>query len=366
MNNHYETIGVDTRAGEDVIRDAIRTTRKRYRQVAGSPNKEQARNAEVMMDRLAAAEETLLDADKRRAYDAELAAQRPAPEEKPPVARPTTDWEDTARSYLANGQPRNAAQAAKQATHADPESISAWTLRAYAALELKDYSDADFAASEAQRRSPDDAQIAGLLGDVYDAEHRYQDAERAFARAAAIEPSNPYWLGRVAWALSDQGRLQEALSLAGQITAQFPGEPYARKMNASMLLQDAEAALSQDRGGVYFTNKRQIAHVEQRLAQVAELGSQDEGVIAHFNEQRQNLENAKRRRFHRLSVRRILATIVLVIVTLVVLGSNSAGSIVFMVLMLGLWIWWTVERCWPRQWKINRRALGRAAGTGLQ
>lgn len=363
MDNYYELLGIDPSADEDKIREAIRTSRKRYRQVAGSPNKEQARNAEVMMDKLAAAESDLLDADKRKSYDARLISQ-PVPQAAAPAA--TSDWVETAKTYLANGSPRNAAQAAKQATVTQPESVEAWTVRAYAALELKDYSDADFAASEAQRREPGNAQISGLLGDVYDAEGDYRQAERAFARAAELESSNPYWHGRVAWAVSDQGRTKEALALANQITASFATSDYAKKVHAFMLLKDAESVLSRDSSGIYFTNKNQITYVEQRLAEVAAIGSAEPEIIEYYNETQGFVARAKVRRFTHISFRRIVLAVVLIIVMLVSFGSNNPGLGFFVLILAGLWIWWTIERCWPRQWKVNKKALGAAAKSGLQ
>ena len=364
MHDYYEILGIEASATEDAIRTVIRTTRKRYRQVAGSPNKEQARNAEIMMDRLAEAETELLDAGRRRAYDAKLAAQ-PEPKQERSNAG-SNDWVETAKNYLANGQPRNAVQAARQATLAAPEDIEAWTVRAYAALELRDYTDADFAASEAERRDPRNPEIAGLLGDVYDGESRYQQAEQAFARAAQLDPENPYWQGRVAWALCDQGRIAEALTRARQISARFPQSDYAKKVHSFILLEDAAAALSRDGDGTYFTNKKQLAHVQGRLEEVTAVGGPEGSTLEYYNHTSDSLKSAKKRQFHRITVRRIIANLLLVLFTLSLLFNESVGSGIFFLLITGLFVWWTVEKCWPYQWKINKKALGAAARTGLQ
>lgn len=367
MDNYYEILGVERSASEESIREAIRGTRKRYRQVAGSPNKEQARNAEVMMDKLAAAETELLDPARRKAYDTALAST-PAPTPVPATvpAAGGTDWVETAKSYLANGQPRNAAQAAKQATMERPDDSQAWVVRAYAALELKDYADADFAASEAHRREPADASIAGLLGDVYDGERDYVRAEQAFGRAAQLEPDNPYWQGRVAWAMVDQNRVADALRTATELTRKFPESAYAGTVRAFMLLRDAENSLSRQGDGIYVTNKAQIAHLEQRLTEVREIGSTQEGVLNYYAETQRIVEMAKKRRFTRITFRRIMLTVILAIIMFIAFGAGAADVGIIMLLLLGLWVWWTIERCWPRQWKVNKKELGAAAKTGLQ
>lgn len=370
-DNYYDILGISPEADADSIRGAIRKTRSRYRQVAGSPNKEQARNAEVMIEKLAEAEATLLDPEARKAYDAQLSAQ-PAPSvDRSPVSG-SSDWIETAKSYLANGQPRNAAQAAKEATRAEPNSVDAWTVRAYAALELKDHRDADFAASEAQKRDPQNPQTAGLLGDVYDDEGRYAEAERAFAHAAQLDPQNPYWRGRVAWSVSDQGRPQEAVQLAQQMLTHFPDDETAKSTYAIMLLKDAEAALSVAGDGIYYTNPRQIAHVEERLNVVRQVGAQSENVIGWYHEASQLLAGAKKRRFIwpgakpvvLLTVYALCFVWIFLWICTSVLG-DVLGTLVWLAANAGV-AYWLFTVTFPLQWHVNRRALGPAARTGLQ
>ena len=56
FNDYYDILKIDDSAAESEIKVAIRKTRSRYRNLTGSPNKDQARKAEHMIDVLAEAE----------------------------------------------------------------------------------------------------------------------------------------------------------------------------------------------------------------------------------------------------------------------------------------------------------------------
>lgn len=369
VDNYYEILGIDPSADEDTIRGAIRKTRSRYRQVAGSPNKEQARNAEVMIEKLAKADEVLLDPEARRGYDAQLSAQ-PAPSFEPtPAGGGSSNWIETAKSYLANGQPRNAAQAAKEATRAEPESVDAWTVRAYAALELRDFQDADFAASEAQKRDPGNPQMLGLVADVADGEGRYADAQRAFARAAELEPTNPYWAGRVAWAMGDQGNYEGAITYARQLVAHFTDSEYVKNTLAHQLLREADGALSKHpTNGGYFTNKKQIAHFEQRIAEVEGLRPLQEGAEGALADAKGHLAIGKKRRFIWPGVGTFVKYFIAWLVVAVFIASAFPGFLQFLVFVgtTGGLGWMLFNKVLPTQWSINKKALGPLAKTGLQ
>lgn len=372
LDNYYEILSIDTTADQESIRGAIRAQRRRYRQVAGSPNKERARNAEVMIEKIADAEATLLDPEARSAYDRQLASQPTTPDPEP-TADQSSDWLESAKTYLANGNPRNAAKAAKQATLVEPGSVDAWTVRAYAALELHDHSDADFAASEAQKRAPSNPQIAGLLGEVHMEEENFVSAERAFARAAQLEPKNPYWRSRVAWAVSDQpGRSLGSVQMAHQVTVNFPGDEYARGTYAVMLLNDAEGALSSSGTRVMFTNPRQIDYVEKRLDVVQQMGVGAASVTQWHGELEGLLKRAKKRRFISPSLVQVgMLVVYLLCVTwfLLLICTAIFGEVLGSILWLGLnaaLAYWSFVATFPLQWKITRRQAGAAATTGIQ
>lgn len=370
--NFYRELGIEPSSDLDAISTAIRENRRRYRQLAGSPKLEQRSLAEQKIKMLAEAEKRLSDPNSRAAYDEELRRQ-PAHVPVPQSTSKSSTWIESAQSYLANGQARNAAAAAKEATRAQPESIEAWKVRAYAALELQDFQDAEFSASEAQRRSPSDATVSGLLGDVYDAEERYADAEKAYSHAASIDTKNPHWPVRVAQTIHDQGRTKEAEEYAHAVLFKYPGNTEAKTTYAVMLLQAIESALSTDHDGSYITNKNQIAFVEARMGTVQELSSADEDLAVAYNEISQLLVQAKSRRFVwpgrdffvLVGVFVVFGTWILGWIITAIFGEFIGGWL-WLAANIGL-AWYTITKVLRRpQWYINQKALGPYAKTGLQ
>lgn len=370
--DYYELIGVDNTADDAAIKAAIRKTRGRFRMQQGSPDLDQSSRANRTIAEIAKAEETFASPEARQRYDQVLKSQ-PAPAQTPIPSIATSNWVDTAQSYLANGEARNAVSAAKEATRVEPNNIEAWIVRTRASLELGDTQDAEFSASESQRRGPERADVAGLLAAVYDREGRYPDAEKAFARAAQIEPQNPYWQGRVIWAKSDQGRTTQAVEDARLLVKQFAGNEYSRDVLAFILLEDADAALSKDaEGGLYFTNKKQLKFSKTRVDEVAVLGSNDDNVKQALAESMNHLKVGKSRRFVRLSVRRILLFAAWLFIgwtipTAIVMGvfGDTFGPILALAVNAGI-LYWFFNRTWRRTWSLNRRALGPYAKTGMQ
>ncbi len=229
IDNYYELFEIDPGADEDAIRASIRAARKRWRQLTGSPDKERARLAEQRMEELEAAETTLLDAAARTTYDAELTTQLSTPAAAPQVPQ-TTDWGERAKAYYLAGDVRNAYTAAKKATDVDAENTLGWLVYVWAATDLTRYDDADFASAELVERLPQLDTSHELRGGVLDAMGRYREAEIAFRKAVALTPSNAYYQGRAAWAVLDQGRVDDAVAEAWKLVERFPGEEYPAKV----------------------------------------------------------------------------------------------------------------------------------------
>ncbi len=233
LDNYYQILDIEFGADEATIEAAIKASRKRWRQMQGSPDKERARLAEQRMEQLEAASGTLLEPSARAAYDAALNSQLSAP---PVAASPTatTDWGERAKQYYNDGDLRNALTAAKKGTDVDSENNLTWLYYVLAATDLKLLDDADFASAELVNRVPDLHTSHDLRGSVLDSMKRYREAEISYRRAASLEPNNAYYLGRAAWAVLDQGRTDEAIAEAKEIAARFLESDYpARVLRAA-------------------------------------------------------------------------------------------------------------------------------------
>jgi tetratricopeptide (TPR) repeat protein len=225
--DYYTLFEIDRGADAAAIQAALKASRKRWRQLTGSPDKERARLAEQHMEHLEAAENVLLEESARAVYDAQLAAQAAVP-----VAPTTasTDWGVRAESYYFGGDVNNAYLAAKKGTDTDPENNLAWRVYVWAAVDLKRYEDADFASAELVQRVPQDATSHELRGGVLDAMGRFGDAEASFRRAVSLAPSKVYYQGRAAWAVLDQGRTDDAIREAWTLVERFPDDTYPVKV----------------------------------------------------------------------------------------------------------------------------------------
>lgn len=225
LDNYYAILDIEMGADTATIEQAVKASRKRWRQMQGSPDKDRARLAEQRMEQLEAASEILLDDTRRAQYDAQLTQQLATPS-APAAATAATDWAQRAREYYENGDVRNAFTAAKKGTDVASEDPNCWFYYVLSAIDLKRLEDADFASAELVHRLPGAHTSHDLRGSVLDQMRRYKEAEISFRTAAKLEPSRAYYHGRAAWAVLDQGRIDEAVSEARDVAARFPGDEY--------------------------------------------------------------------------------------------------------------------------------------------
>lgn len=370
--DYYELLGIDASADPDQVRAAIRKTRGRYRQQAGSPNLEQRSNAERMIALIGEAEKTLTDAATRQTYDAQRSAQpTEAPSPRPETTRPQSaltdgsEWIEEARTFLADGALRNASAAAMEATRVAPENVDGWLVRAEVALASQDFRDAEFAATEANRRAPSDPKVVGSLAEVFFAEERYAEAEKTFERVSILQPNEPYWQVRSAWTAIEQGRNEDALRTARDLVARHPNDQDVRDGLALLLLRDGEDAMAAaSDGGAYVTSKRQIAHIEARVAEVETLGPLSNRVTRFIDQARNNAAIGKKRRFLVPSGKTVgwlllwvfLGAWVIWFFASAILG-DTLGLFVGFAANVGIGYLF-FEQFFPPQWKLNQRILG--------
>lgn len=236
IDNYYAILDIEPGADSETIEAAIKAARKRWRQQQGSPDQERRSLAEQRMSQLEAARDILLDANRRAQYDVALTQQLSAVPEA--VQESGTNWGERAKQYYNDGDIRNAFTAAKKGTDVDSENVTTWMYYVLAAQDLKRWEDADFASAELVNRLPRVHSSHDLRGGVLDRMGRYKEAEISFRKAASLEPSSAYYHGRAAWAVLDQGRIDDAITEANDIAARFPDDDYPLRV-----LRAAAAAL---------------------------------------------------------------------------------------------------------------------------
>lgn len=72
VTNYYEELGISETSSLDDVKKSIKSNRKRYRQLTGSPNIDQRSMAERKMEIIAQAEKVFENEETRKKYDKEL------------------------------------------------------------------------------------------------------------------------------------------------------------------------------------------------------------------------------------------------------------------------------------------------------
>jgi cytochrome c-type biogenesis protein CcmH/NrfG len=97
--------------------------------------------------------------------------------------------------------PGKAAALLKQVLAADPESVEGWILMARVALVLDEVDRALDATARAITLVPEDARPLAMASRALTLLGRHEEAVTMAYRAVIVEPKNPLWHDRVAWAL---------------------------------------------------------------------------------------------------------------------------------------------------------------------
>ena len=115
----------------------------------------------------------------------------------------------------------------------------------------------------AARSRPEDAEAAGTLGLVYEANHRLEEAHECYRRAFDLAPDNPRWLARAAYALERLGEIPRAVELLDRHAAGFAQDARLQVLWGGLLLEVADLP----RARTAFTSARaaDAANVEALL-----------------------------------------------------------------------------------------------------
>lgn len=373
--DYYELLGIDQNATEEEIHKAVRNTRRRFRQLSGSPDQDKRSRAEKVINQLAEAEKILGDAAARQRYDANYAQasaaaqQQEEAQQQGPSASGGDFLEDAKRYYRA-GQMRNAIYAAKEATQVRSDDPEAWSLRASIDLDIEDYGDADFSVNQALRYAPHNPVLYDMLGTIANKEQRYADAIEAYNKAVLLEPNDGYFPTMKAMNMFAAGQHDQSLDFIRQTQQKFPDDKFVKVMHVSILLDMITWIQSNDASATrfWYANTKQIAKGREYLAEIDAQGPVDDSdLTANIRKAHEELETAAKRGFRWPGVKLYVGLFVLWFIVGMILGNfGSIGNLlvfVFAFVCLGI----AFVKTFPYGWERNKEQGGNSSlQTGLQ
>ncbi|WP_306207386.1 tetratricopeptide repeat protein [Actinoplanes sp. RD1] len=119
----------------------------------------------------------------------------------PGLSTPTEIGIARAAALFERVDPAAAAQHLEPILAADPRSATGWILLARIRLALDEVDKALDAANRAIELAPEDPRPLAIASRAFTLQGRHEDAVTMAYRAVIVEPRNPLWHDRVAWAL---------------------------------------------------------------------------------------------------------------------------------------------------------------------
>ncbi len=147
-----------------------------------------------------------------------------------------------ARAFSFRGEPRNAADAAREATVRDPSLGEGWRQLGRALLDLEQYSEALTALQQALTHFSGDVSIYTGIGYAAQSLQQHPIAAEAWGKVLEIQPDRVEAMVNLGAAYSHMKQLDEALELHRRAAALAPGDVTAMGALAATLHQRYDAA----------------------------------------------------------------------------------------------------------------------------
>lgn len=373
FTNYYTILELDYKADANEIEKAISDKRRFWQPKTSNPKLETRQLAETMMKDISDAESLLSNADKRAAYDSQLAAQVETPVQVP-TAGPVSgrDWIAITREYLSQGNASQANYAAREATAQQSENPDAWYFRGVSSALLEQNQDALFELNEAIRLNPNDAPYHAELGDLYKKNEVWQDALSAYQRASALAPDNAYYRAGVGITHTALGELDKGAQILREAHEQIPDDKLVRYYYALSLLSQATAGWSKFHDdSKSILSEAQLSAAKQKLAEIERLRIDDRDFHNDVDEVRVIVEQAETVKFQSFDgFMGLVAGEVVTFIAMIIAFSVGNGGAFIGVVCLGLMVLWVVlfvrmHRMAGWQWN-RKQAPAYVRTTGLQ
>lgn len=192
--------------------------------------------------------------------------------------------EQLAEGYMENRQYHEAFEISSQATLLSPKNVKAWVTRANAALNLKKYDEADFAADRARQHAPRSAEVFELSGRVNHAKRDYEEALEAYREAVRLDPQNPFYATRVNLMIRLLGDPVTATAKARGLYERYPDNRNARESYVQHLIWNIQRTLREYGDEKFFNSSRDIRSAENSLATIDSIDVSSKDLLKEIRE----------------------------------------------------------------------------------
>jgi tetratricopeptide (TPR) repeat protein len=304
MVNYYEVLGLNQGASDDDIRAKLKDRKRVWTQRQNAPKPEQQQEASNNLRMVPEIETTLLNPQKRSAYDQQL---RTAPKEEAHVDTSKIEAEDLIQEgwrLLSVGNVPDALMVATKATEDQGNNPDAWALLGYCKAQWGEVEDALYEYKRAIKLRPNDASFYFDLGGIYEGIEQWKDAMQQYERAAQIEPRKAVYRAAMGSVFIKNEMYKEGIGILESCIQEEPDNDgykyllaiaYAESgyQNWTFVPEGHDVPV-----GYYATSNEQVAQAEELVAKAEQVDVGDSDLKARIAEIRENIASMRKRRFH--------------------------------------------------------------------
>lgn len=305
MVNYYDLLGVGQSATEEEIKAKLKMKKRVWTQRQNAPRPEQQQEASNNLRLVPKIEETLLDAQKRTAYDQQL---RTAPAEESHVDASSIDGENLiieGWNLLGKGNVPDALMVATKATETMGDNPDAWALLGYCKAQWGETDDAIYEYKRAIKLRPNDASFYFDLGGIYEGIENWSDALQQYERAEKIDPGTTVYRAAKGSVFIKNDMYQEGIGVLENCLQEEPdNEDYKELLVIAYLdsswqnwthIDDGEVADVEP--GWYATSKAHVEEAERLIKKAERLNVTDQSLLQGIREAKQDIGRMSERKF---------------------------------------------------------------------
>lgn len=366
MVNYYDLLGIPRGATETEIGTKLKEKKRIWTQRQNAPKPEQQQEASNNLRLVPQIEATLLNSEKRAAYDRQLDATPREEEHAGATDIASDDLIQEGWRMLSVGNVPGALMVATKATETQGSNPDAWALLGYCKAQWGEIEDAIYEYKRAIKLRPNDASLFFDLGSIYEGIEQWEEAMQQYQRAAQIDANTTVYRAAMGSVFIKNEMYDEGIKILQDCLREEPENEgykyllaiaYADSGYQNWTLVSEDAPVSP---GYYATTNAQVSEAEELIEKAESLGVEDSDIRQHLAEVRQNIADMRKRRFHGNLVA-AGGAIIIGLLMLFVGDKESLGVGVYLIVCGGLYI----VSCMTPQYRLNRRIIeGRAETSG--